>query len=132
MPLSIQLQPPVEPNAAGGGATSKLAIISAGAVVGVHEQQNVDTFVAAPTNGSERNTLRKALVPIACWGTVDARFAFDSSFIQPDIRDDIVELRKVVEQNSGALLSVFGHADPVGELGYNKLLSVAAHVRYSR
>lgn len=122
-PLSIQLQPPVEPNAAGGGATSKLAIISAGAVVGVHEQQNVDTFVAAPTNGSERNTLRKALVPIACWGTVDARFAFDSSFIQPDIRDDIVELRKVVEQNSGALLSVFGHADPVGELGYNKLLS---------
>ena len=121
--LAVTATPPAAPKTSADSGKRRLAIISSGAVVGVEPLEIADAIAVAPTDGTERNTLRKSLLPIACWGTVDARFAFDSSFIQPEMRADLVELRKVVESNPDALLSVFGHADPIGELGYNKLLS---------
>ncbi|MEO8451799.1 MAG: OmpA family protein [Gemmatimonadota bacterium] len=115
--------PPQSTEAATRGTSDKLLFLSSGAIVGLSGDPGVESLAVAPTDSSDHNTVRQGLRPIACWGTVDSRFAFDSSFIQPEMRADLAQLRVVVEKNPAALLSVFGHADPVGAAGYNKLLS---------
>ena len=80
------------------------------------------SFVA-PATGAEVNTLRDPLLPRACWMVEDARFEFDSSFVLPEIETEIrilVRLRRRLPKHP---LSVFAHADPVGNDDYNKTLS---------
>jgi hypothetical protein len=51
------------------------------------------------------------------------RFEFDSSFVRPEAAHETLLLHKLLQDHPGAPLSVFGHADPVGEDEYNKQLS---------
>jgi outer membrane protein OmpA-like peptidoglycan-associated protein len=67
----------------------------------------------------------------------DLRFDFDSSFVKPELAEEVAELRKLrdrhkkdVSPQPGAALvsifpplSIFGHADPTGGDDYNKQLS---------
>jgi hypothetical protein len=90
-----------------------------------------------PSTSEEFNTARLRLIPIACWKIEDILFAFDSSFVTPDVTREIRQLQALREKHksknsvSGKIqyppLSVFGHADPVGPAvdpdGYNKALS---------
>ena len=96
-------------------------------VVGLHPPHPRREILAAPTTGEELNTVKAALIPFACWRINDVRFAFTSSFVQPDVNDELAELRALIEEHSlGDLkppLSVFGHADPVGDDDFNKMLS---------
>jgi hypothetical protein len=102
---------------------------SDGALAGSHAVQDGNlTFQVAPATEQQVNTLRLPLVPVACWRVDDIRFAFDSSFITPDVSADLELLGRLREKhkNVGGLyppLSVFGHADPVGTDDYNKALS---------
>ena len=78
----------------------------------------------APTDvDQEHNTLRAPLRPIASWELADHHFAFDSSFILPSMTEDLAELVMLVRANPESPLAIFGHADPTGDAGYNKLLS---------
>ncbi len=77
----------------------------------------------SPTVGSEFNTYRPALFPVACWHIYDIRFDFDSSFVLPDAKDEMAELKTLCASHPESPLSVFGHADPVGDEAYNKTLS---------
>ncbi len=87
----------------------------------------------APTTGSEFNVVELDLRPVACLALRDAVFAFDSSFIQPSTGSvpvatllaslDPLRQRHKDAQGRLPLLSLFGHADPVGKDEYNKLLS---------
>jgi len=79
--------------------------------------------LVAPALANERNTIREGLVPVACWRMDDVRFAFASSAITPDARDEFARLQEVRGDHPDALLALFGHADPTGDDETNKTLS---------
>jgi Putative peptidoglycan binding domain len=80
-------------------------------------------IAVAPTSGTAINTLRDPLLPLACWRLDDVRFAFDSSLVQPTAKPDFAKLAALWIRTGMPPASVFGHADPVGDDGYNKVLS---------
>jgi hypothetical protein len=87
-------------------------------------EQRLGAPVIVPrTTGSERTTIRERLVPLACWRMDDIRFGFASSFINPDAADEFARLQEVRKDNDGALLALFGQADPTGDDETNKVLS---------
>ena len=109
----------------GGVAGSHTAVADAGVLVG-------------PSTASEQNLVTAGLIPIACWSVDDVRFNFDSSFVLPAVAKEIAALAKLREAHKKPVvprtdpklpqfifppLSIFGHADPVGQDDYNKLLS---------
>jgi hypothetical protein len=107
---------------------------SDGGVSGKHDAPQAFEFLVAPSTEDQFNTARLRLIPVACWRVDDIRFAFDSSFIAADpgddpnevpsdIRAELRHLVSLVQEHPGCPLSVFGHADPVGDDDYNKLLS---------
>jgi hypothetical protein len=53
----------------------------------------------------------------------DVRFDFDSSFINPPAAEEFKNLATLMKAHPGAPISIFGHADPVGNDDYNKKLS---------
>ena len=77
----------------------------------------------APTLEEKSNTIRRELRPIGCWRANDVRFEFDSSFPRPELRSELRVLERRLAAHEGCLLTVFGHADPVGNDEYNKGLS---------
>jgi hypothetical protein len=117
------------------GNDPKGVILSASeaGVTGEHAAAEPFAFLVGPTTTDEFNTARLRLIPIACFRVDDIRFAFDSSFVVAsatsdpnDPTDNLAELRelaRLVKAHPGSPLSVFGHADPVGNDDYNKLLS---------
>src|SRR5262245_48569900 len=91
------------------------------------------TVFAAPATGAEFNTLGERLVPKGCFKVEDLLFDFGSSFIRPEMAGHLPKLAQLRSENKvadpstgGALLpplSIFGHADPVGDVDLNKVLS---------
>ncbi len=77
------------------------------------------------------NTIRQHLVAIGCMLMPDQGFESDSSFIGPDTQAFnkfaklMVRLQRQDDQTPQRFppCSVFGHADPVGNIAYNKTLS---------
>jgi hypothetical protein len=106
---------------------------SEGGVAGKHPDPDGFEFFAAPATSGEFNTARLRLIPVACWRVDDVRFAFDSSFVTPDISTELQILMSVrdahkkeeiaPQKTEYPPMSVFGHADPVGTDDYNKALS---------
>lgn len=91
---------------------------------GAHPEMNQDVLVApALEDGEERNTLRPALSTVACFRLDDARFEFDSSFVLPEARREFRRLGELRKDYKDSPMSIFGHADPVGDDDYNKKLS---------
>lgn len=109
------------------------SVPSLGGMTGTHPPLDPIEYVVAPSTEGECNSAHLRLIPIACWRVDDVRFRFDSSFplfdsdsdaANPDdIRAELKALEDLVKANPGAPLSVFGHADPVGNDDYNKTLS---------
>src|SRR5262245_9668408 len=76
----------------------------------------------APSVGAEFNMVRAFLLPKACFKVEDAHFAFDSSFVTPS-NFNVRPLKELLDKHPGCKLSIFGHADPIGDDAYNKTLS---------
>jgi hypothetical protein len=94
-----------------------------GGVAGDHAPRPSLPLYVAPTDANDSNALRFVLLPIACWRLEDLRFDFDSSFVRPEAAMEMTALSALRQAHAGAPLSLFGHADPVGEDDYNKTLS---------
>lgn len=98
-----------------------------GGVAGVHSKKEGLTALIAPSSGSGSNKIRMPLLPKACWKIEDFRFRFDSSFLLPEVAAEIPLLKDLIEEHTEQgikpALSIFGHADPVGDEEYNKVLS---------
>jgi hypothetical protein len=94
-----------------------------GGVAAEHPARQSLPVLVAPSLGGEKNTVAIADVPLACWRLEAARFDFDSSVIHPDAEPELTLLAGMFDATGGAALSVFGHADPVGDDEYNKALS---------
>jgi len=88
-----------------------------------HPSVELFPILVAPSTGNEKNRIRMELIPVACWKLNDVRFAFGSSFVLPDSRSEFFDLSALRQQHPAAPLSVFGHADPVGNDTFNKALS---------
>ena len=102
-----------------------------------HPTVAINPILVAPTTSNEQNFVSTNLIPIACFRVEDIRFEFDSSFVRPEIANEMAELatlrdeHKLLVRSTPAVapvplfppLSVFGHADPVGNDDYNKQLS---------
>ncbi|MET1023336.1 MAG: peptidoglycan-binding protein [Pseudoxanthomonas sp.] len=90
------------------------------------------SWPVAPTFASAGNRLRLPLRAIGCWRAAHAHFAFDASFIDPGMRNDLRHLglqrrRLAVVGLDGQPVyppaSLYAHADPSGDDAYNKRLA---------
>ncbi len=93
-----------------------------------HDKLDARPLFLAPTTEGKLNTISLDLQPVACVSLHDVLFEFDSSFVMPESKAmlaDIPGLREKHKSKKGEYppLSVFGHADPVGDDTYNKILS---------
>ncbi len=79
--------------------------------------------LAGPATEDQFNTIRPTVIPIACWRVEDGNFEFDSSFIHPVMTISMETLKVLLDLHPGAIVSIFGHADPVGNDDYNKALA---------
>src|SRR5438128_494476 len=82
----------------------------------------------APTVARDFNTIGLDIEPVACLSLKDVVFEFDSSFVTPGVQTILSRLPRLRETNknqNGDLpkLSIFAHADPVGDDSYNRELS---------
>jgi outer membrane protein OmpA-like peptidoglycan-associated protein len=79
--------------------------------------------VAPSTSGKASNALAKRLLPAAFWKLEDLCFDFDRYFIKPHAKRAFRQLARLKATLPGAPVTLFGHADPVGQDSYNKKLS---------
>lgn len=112
--------------------TELTQLISEGGIAAKHPPAPEVTALVGSATESEHNTVRAGIIPVACWRLEDVRFEFDSSFVVPGIELELKNLAQLVkdhpttsksEGRPGFPLSVFGHADPIGDDDYNKQLS---------
>ena len=94
-----------------------------GGVAASHPEPEAQLIRVAPTTETSANTVRAFLIPVGCWRIDDVRFDFDSSVVLPGAYKEMALLAGLVKEHPGAPLSLFGHADPVGDDDYNKRLS---------
>lgn len=97
--------------------------ISDGGLAASHPPPDEPRARVAPTTSTQPNTIRAAIIPVACWRVEDLRFEFGSSAVRPEIKAELVHLATLVKEHPRCPLSVFGHADPIGSDDYNKALS---------
>lgn len=90
-----------------------------------HPDQSYEVAVAPFFNQEEEpvNSLRPALMTVACWRLDDKFFDFDSSFIIPEAKPEFARLGELHADYAESPMSIFGHADPTGTEAYNKSLS---------
>ena len=117
--------------------TDPTPLITEGGIAASHAEVEDFRPLVGPSTGGEFNTIKAALVPVACFRVDNIRFKFDSSFIQPGIEAELKHLAELLKKHPptsiaktatppesvGCPLSIFGHADPVGDDEYNKQLS---------
>jgi hypothetical protein len=112
--------------------TTELTHTATGGAIAADQQQvEPRPVLVGPTTAKEFNTIGERLIPKGCFRFEDVRFAFDSSFILPGVAKDMPHLADLRERHSLTRdgekipppLSIFGHADPVGNDDYNKQLS---------
>ena len=104
------------------GGDAGLDISDAG-IFAKHPARTTLPVLVAPSVEDEFNTIRPDLITVACAQLPDHHFEFDSSFITPTAAGAFTRLAALVKAHPGCPLSVFGHADPVGQDEYNKKLS---------
>lgn len=102
-----------------GGVTAT----SGGGLSGEHPVQQGQPVLVGPTTEDQLNAVKASIIPIACWRCDDVRFAFGSSLVMPQVKEEMVGLAQLRNKHPGAPASVFGHADPVGDDDFNKRLS---------
>lgn len=73
--------------------------------------------------GTESSRVQVPLRAVGCCLLPDRHFDFDSSFLRPDVAESLGRLASKRKANPGSPISLFGHADPVGQDEYNKTLS---------
>src|SRR6185503_18306950 len=92
-------------------------------ITATHATREVRPLRVAPTTGEEFNTLALDIEPVACMQLTDVLFQFDSSFVMPPAGIILAQLPKLRADRSNAAgqppISIFGHADPVGDDEYN-------------
>lgn len=128
---------PAKRDMGANGNTGSVRASGEGGFAGTHPRAAINPILVGPTTTTEHNFVNTNLIPVACWRVEDIRFEFDSSFVRPEIAAEIGQLADLRDQHKRGVkstpggetislfppLSIFGHADPVGNDEYNKTLS---------
>jgi hypothetical protein len=97
-----------------------------GGIAADHAPKLTLPVLAAPFPDSQKdhfNALRRSLVTVACKDVPGSHYLFDSSVLRPESHDGFSKVKGIIDRHPGAPLSIFGHADPEGDVVYNKVLS---------
>ena len=106
------------------GPIGNLVFASDHGVFGTFPSADDQIARVGPATADQSNLLRIPLIPRACWKLEESNFEFDSSFVLPlGLTLDTGRLKGLLDAHPKSVLSVFGHADPVGQDEYNKTLS---------
>src|SRR5258705_5179709 len=110
--------------------------VTEGGIAATHIPLTEPQALVAPAladKEKEHNTIKSSLIPFACWRAEDLRFNFESSFVLPEIKKEMKALKALMDDHTlpdeagqpkhTPQLTLFGHADPVGNDAYNKALS---------
>jgi Putative peptidoglycan binding domain len=104
--------------------TGKVVFASENGIFGTFPDFGDALAKVGPATADQSNRLRTPLIPKACWKLEESNFEFDSSFVLPlGLTLDTGRLKQLLDAHPKSVLSVFGHADPVGRDEYNKTLS---------
>ncbi len=95
-----------------------------GGVAGKHPDASDFKLLAAPSTAKQSNTTHLRLVPVACWRVDDVRFAFDSSFVTPDIAKELQLLLDVRSAHS--------QKDPNGAMLFRRCQCLGTPIRWQR
>jgi outer membrane protein OmpA-like peptidoglycan-associated protein len=115
--------------------------VTSGTVAGDHAAADFRLRVlVGPATEEQHNTIRPTIIPLACWRADDITFEFGSTFPLPAMGEGLRHLAQLIDSHSDKStdpfrkppLSIFGHADPVGDDAFNKQLSGRrAHAIYA-
>jgi hypothetical protein len=94
-----------------------------GSFAGKHARRKKHAIVVGPSTADQKNAIRPEPDIVACWRLDDIRFDFNSCFVRPEAYPDFRLLAALLKDHPQSVLSIFGHADPVGDEPYNKQLS---------
>ncbi len=97
--------------------------VSSDGIVAGHPARTSRPKLVAPATGEELNTIEPLLVTVGCALVPDRQFEFESSFIKPGAKGSFRRLVRLLKSKPDCPLSIFGHADPVGQDSFNKILS---------
>lgn len=116
-----------------------LRSVRGAALAGDHAPRETALRVlVGPATQDQHNTVRPGLFPIACWRAEDMNFEFGSSFPMPDLEPGMAAFKEIFDAHTLTKeeapdaasdlertppVTLFGHADPVGDEEYNKTLS---------
>lgn len=100
-----------------------IELFADGVVAGEYPPYEPFPILAATSTKGERNTIRLPLLTMACWRMNDATIEIGKSFLLPELRFELSSLGKVLKDHPKSPLSIFGHADPVGNGGESTTLS---------
>ena len=89
--------------------------VTEGGIAATHAEVENFRPLVGPSTGGEFNTIKAALVPVACWRVDDIRFEFDSSFIQPGIEAELKHLADLLKKHPPA--SIAKNATPPETVG---------------
>jgi hypothetical protein len=103
-------------------------------VTASHPQTVVLPVIAAPVPDEQKarnfNAIRDPLVVLGCKELPNDHFEFDSSFVGPRSAKAFVNFAKLLnlhkerdQRKRFPPSALFGHADPTGSVGYNRMLS---------
>jgi hypothetical protein len=100
-------------------------------VTASHPAQAVFPVLVAPVPDEQQsknfNAIRDPLVILGCKELPNDHFEFDSSFVTPNAAKGFTRFKELLDLHvEGDRLppsAVFGHADPTGKPGYNRMLS---------
>ena len=81
------------------------------------------TSTSAAFDPNQVNVVQEEILPAACVRLDAVRFDFDSSFVVQEARRELRLLAKLRDDVPDMPVSIFAHADPVGDDDYNKKLS---------
>src|SRR5262249_37549794 len=96
-------QPAADPNSPGSKPTKPdgvLHSVTAGGIAASHIDVPQATVLAAPNASKEFNRIKRRIVPLACWRAQDVRFAFESSFVRPEISTEIAALNELIVRHT--------------------------------
>ena len=84
---------------------------SAGGLAGEHPGVATLPVFVGPSTGSEGNHITTSIIPIACWRVDDVRFDFDSSFVLPEVADEVTQLGQLRQTHALAVNAAAGETE---------------------
>ncbi len=83
------------------GGESVIHSVSEGGMAADHPVQYMPPILVGPSTDREFNMIKAGIIPFACWRVDDLRFEFDSSFVKPEVTEELPVLARLKHTKGG-------------------------------